>query len=437
MQSCLFEQEDLFDKSVSERLNDYIESFHEILVSADNGWVLEYYPEENQSYGGYVYTFDFTTDEVIVKSEFPDMPAEGAMSYYKFTTDDGPVLTFDTYNEVFHYFATPYASGIPGLNGTYEALHGDYEFNILGKNEDASEIYLTGKKTGNKMTLRKLPASYNTVDEYLEAVMKVQTAVKSSSNNFYCGSIEGIAIMANNVLQISYEIPDVTAQASEGAANAEPAMKTISVKVPFTYTANGINFYQEVEFEGFEGKTYSSLYADENDELVSEDGLVRVAAVVTPLNQLFVDMASWSVTYSAMSPAMKAIMDPLSANLLSGEGERIAYWYLGYGSDLNSAFQNTFELFIYMDTGYRAEVGLNVEFDGDKIVFSASGKNGGDAVWYANNYNFDTIYNFYGYSAPKTYVLSADNKKSPSYIRFTDESNEDIYFDVYPGLLDY
>lgn len=64
----------------------------------------------------------------------------------------GPVLSFDTYNEIFHFFSDPAIPGLPGLG--YE---GDYEFIFMG--QENNELILKGKKTGN--TFRMHPLSKN------------------------------------------------------------------------------------------------------------------------------------------------------------------------------------------------------------------------------------------------------------------------------------
>ena len=62
--SCLMEEKDLFDKTPAERMEAYLDEYQSILTSSENGWLLEYYAEENQSYGGYAYVLKFTTADV-------------------------------------------------------------------------------------------------------------------------------------------------------------------------------------------------------------------------------------------------------------------------------------------------------------------------------------------------------------------------------------
>lgn len=47
MQSCLKDQEDIFDKPYSQRMEEYLQAAQDSLVSAPYGWAFDYYPENN------------------------------------------------------------------------------------------------------------------------------------------------------------------------------------------------------------------------------------------------------------------------------------------------------------------------------------------------------------------------------------------------------
>ena len=59
LQSCLKDQEDIFDESSSERMQAVLENTKAVLTSSDNGWIFDYYPDRNLSYGGCVYVLKF------------------------------------------------------------------------------------------------------------------------------------------------------------------------------------------------------------------------------------------------------------------------------------------------------------------------------------------------------------------------------------------
>lgn len=43
MQSCLHDNDDVFEQSAAERIDAAVTNAEEVLVSAQNGWVLHYY----------------------------------------------------------------------------------------------------------------------------------------------------------------------------------------------------------------------------------------------------------------------------------------------------------------------------------------------------------------------------------------------------------
>ncbi len=151
MQSCLKDQEDIFDKPYSQRMEEYLQAAQDSLVSAPYGWAFDYYPENNQSYGGFTYTIAFSKDADTVR--FENNPDDGKLvSLYKMKEDDGPVLSFDTYNNFLHKYATP-------SNGKYQGYKGDFEFVIDSVGNGVVKVH--GKKSGNTLYLRKLTEPAN------------------------------------------------------------------------------------------------------------------------------------------------------------------------------------------------------------------------------------------------------------------------------------
>ena len=160
LQSCQTEEENVFDKSYAERMDDFLQKAQETLVASQYGWALDYYPKSNQSYGGVAYTIKFTRDNAIVRYE--NNPDDGEVkSLYKMKEDDGPVLSFDTYNTFLHTYATP-------KSGEYRGKEGDFEFVIDSIGADRIKIH--GKRSLNTMYLHKLSGE---ASEYMEKVTEL------------------------------------------------------------------------------------------------------------------------------------------------------------------------------------------------------------------------------------------------------------------------
>lgn len=137
---CTSETESLFEGTSADRIEKKLEEAKEILVSAPNGWLMEYYPSTLQFYGGYNVLASFTEDgNVTISADIADA-SQKATSFYNLKEQAGPVLTFDTYNEIFHFFAEPNS----GIGATGIGMEGDYEFTIMSASKE--EIVLKGKK---------------------------------------------------------------------------------------------------------------------------------------------------------------------------------------------------------------------------------------------------------------------------------------------------
>ena len=160
LQSCQTEEENVFGKPYSERMDEFLQKAQETLVASQYGWALDYYPQRNQAYGGVAYTIKFTRDNAIVRYE--NNPDDGEVkSLYKMKEDDGPVLSFDTYNTFLHIYATP-------KDGEYRGKEGDFEFVIDSIGADRIKIH--GKRSLNTMYLHKLSGEGS---EYMEKVTEV------------------------------------------------------------------------------------------------------------------------------------------------------------------------------------------------------------------------------------------------------------------------
>lgn len=245
LQSCLKDQEDFFDESSSERLQAVLENAKTVLTSSEDGWIFDYYPDRDLSYGGFVYTVKFDDKKVSVRSEIaPDMEET---SLYKLNTNNGPVLSFDSYNTLMHYFATP------GF-GYYEAMDGDFEFMIMDVTDDL--ITLRGLRTGNTMYLHRLTGD---AGEYIKGIEKVSDYNIITSLS---GTAATTEVSCNNDADIHY---------MEFSWGGEDAVNTVGEY--YLTTPAGIRFKAPVDVNGstisemtytFDPATNSAIFAGED-----------------------------------------------------------------------------------------------------------------------------------------------------------------------------
>lgn len=235
LQSCLKDQEDFFDESSSERMQAVLENTKAVLTSSDNGWIFDYYPDRNLSYGGIIYALKFDDKKVSVRCELsPDMEET---SFYKLNTNNGPVLSFDSYNTLMDFFATP-------SSGEYEAKDGDFEFMIMDVTED--RITLRGNRTGNTMYLHRLNEA---PDAFIHAAGKIyDTNVVPSAN----GAVGAIALTCKNDINTHYM------EFFWGEDNSQSSGEY------YLSTSTGIRFKNPITIEGATISELNYAYDDSN-----------------------------------------------------------------------------------------------------------------------------------------------------------------------------
>ena len=394
--SCLMEEKEVFDQTPAERMDAFLSEYKEILESSENGWLFEYYPEANQSYGGYAYILKFQDGMVTAYFELAD---EEAVSTFKMTSDDGPVLSFDTYNENLHFFAEP----SPDM---YQGLQGDYEYKILGKSADDSEIYLRGRKSDNNLTLKKFAGEdpfeyFGKSAEISSAMMAPSYSIKINENSTPCS-------ISDNVLY--YEL--VVKEATE---TTEAEIET--VECAFCYTDTGISFYEPVEIGGVE---YTSLkYGEET--LVSEDGKVVISLVFPPISETFFKN-QWYLHKTGLGEYGAGKFNAVSQSLYAGEKESLLL--VNIGTYFAANYGNVWGMHFMTDAGYAGVVAFDAEaVADDKITLKYNpANNQGNGNYYMKNYVGGIVDTFCGEEG-KTFTLTPDNPKSPSAVMLTDDSD--------------
>ena len=260
MQSCLHDNKDVFDTPAGQRLEERVAAEKQLLVSATNGWKFEYYVGEGYTYGGYNYIAKFDADgKAYVSSEL--YPSDSiSSSSWDIVTDQGPVLTFNTHNEIMHYLSQPYSTAVEGFQG-------DYEFVIQKATSDS--IYLKGKKWGNKMLMTRMPEDV-TWKNYLDSI----AAVEESMLYTYVAKING------DTVEIELD--------EENHFNA--VSSKVDISVPFIFTTTGFKLAEPVDINGTQVQFFTYHFDEDtpqNSTMLSEGGLVTLNCVLPEGYQAF------------------------------------------------------------------------------------------------------------------------------------------------------
>ena len=173
--ACSRDEESLFEKPAAIRAQEAIENAFDVLTAPANGWEMAYFPNLEASAKGYNMVLKFNKNgnvSVTAKNGTTTMNKimTDTASTWAVKSDYGPILTFDTYNDVFHAFSDPKGDGA--------GLLGDYEFLILKATPEL--VLLKGKKHSAYSVMR--PMKNTDLPAYFAACEKMQTKLFGNNN---------------------------------------------------------------------------------------------------------------------------------------------------------------------------------------------------------------------------------------------------------------
>ena len=189
--ACAGEEEDLFDQSAAERLNAVKGEYSEILESSKGGWAMEYYAvNDTITPEGYGYLLlnrysdnGFVT--VAMNNAFSNNVYAEDSSAWEIITDNGHVLTYNTYNNCLHKFSDPDDIPFTSEDETGRGAQGDYEFVLVDMPKDSKHLMFKGKKRGTYIRMTRLEDGTD-FKTYLEDVQGFHKSLFPASAPNYC-----------------------------------------------------------------------------------------------------------------------------------------------------------------------------------------------------------------------------------------------------------
>ena len=175
MVACSRDEESLFEDSAAVRAQKAVENAFDVLSSNEAGWEMAYFPNLEADAKGYNMVLKFNKNgNVSVTAKNATTTGNKILtdtaSTWAVKSDYGPILTFDTYNDVFHAFSDPKEDGA--------GLLGDYEFLILKATPEL--VLLKGKKHSAYSVMR--PVKNPDLAAYYAACEKMQTYLFGNNN---------------------------------------------------------------------------------------------------------------------------------------------------------------------------------------------------------------------------------------------------------------
>ncbi len=313
--ACSNTEDEIFDQSAAERLEQYKKDYSEVLTENGGLWAFEYF--SNSEEPGYLFVMKFDSNgsvEVSANHKWIGGTFQQETSLWKMIADNGPVLTFNSYNKLFHIFSDPAnitgtdaPSGDSGdIDETGYGHEGDYEFQVMSVSDDHNTVRLLGKKRMINQYLRRLDPSID-VQAYMDDYKQLES-------NLFCSEVPNILftdetgerfIVQNaysGVLSIYPEAGDAVDQTRSGN---------------FIITDSGIRFMTPLEYVNAAGeeKTMSEFKFVNNYTLQLVDNESAVLSAGSFEDIINLNHCNWKVDLKNLTGDVKDAFDAFTEQL--------------------------------------------------------------------------------------------------------------------------
>ena len=330
---CAGEEDDIFSATAAERLNEASDKYSARLMAQPNGWAMQYYPsyaDMSPQGSGYLILMDFDEDfsvKVAMDNRFTSNAYAEDRSPWQVITDNGPVLSFNGYNNCMHAFSDP--EDIPWTEDSEqsEGCGGDYEFIIVDAPEDASYMMLKGKKRNTYNLLTPIEEGV----DYAEYLADVKAFHNSKFRETELVSL--LMHFGDSVYRMDGSndgLPNIYLDGSDAIANESFH--------PFLVTKRGNDYYvrfrDAFERDEMEGTLQELRYDSISQEFVgSENPAWRITGYPAPLfyDETIRGMRTWTMPKAAeMSDKLRQYIDNINSGFAAMKDNRNrSYTFIG------------------------------------------------------------------------------------------------------------
>lgn len=414
--ACTDEVDNYFDESAPERASQTVAEVKKVLQDAPNGWRMEYYG--SLTYGGYNVLCQFKGDSVLMASENAGKNHEAGFddngklitvsSHYTLDQSMGVILSFDTYNKVFHYFSDPknddYGDAGTGFNG-------DFEFRVVSATSE--KVVLQGRKHGDRIIM--YPMQSNDWAQYLKDVENTKTYMASSSYTLMAGS-DTLATVSQygDYHSLAFYYADSTGT-NKGYA------------YPYVVTPQGYQFYDTVDVKGHTFTTLSKDYFDNTDERFypQGDSTICLVTVVPPVVDAF-ESGQWFFAYSKVGPSSEQAWDDFKEALKKADNgkEATLYWaFIGTYNDKFGFHAQAGSDYIYVELSIREP---NETGDEIALQYNRNSPTNKAAQVFMKSYKLTPILKTFSAVNNKFRIkLETDNPRKPTYMKLVSVEEPD------------
>lgn len=309
--SCTFEQEDYFDESASLRITHMNEQLKDRLVAqssdGNNGWVIQYFVAGTDEYdfeGFNVFGRFYKDNKVTLASNHRYLRNGNANKYtehtsnYEMLAEEGPVLSFNTWNDILTVFEDPVdPKSAPGsLVSNGEGMNGDH--NLVLRSYDDNSLTFRGERHG--ALVRFIPCD-RPWEEYIAATTKTKNDIATSTITSYyvTNGTDTMYFAGLNKGYFSYC----------DRVNDPLVKSTLSC----VFTPTGFRLHRENNLNGVNFQEFHM--AADSTCLLSENDSVKVIALWD--NYIInVRTATWNFEQEQMTDGQKALISQIAEEIV-------------------------------------------------------------------------------------------------------------------------
>ena len=424
---CTFEQEDYFDESASLRITHMNEQIKDRLVAQSSdgnyGWVIQYFVSGTDDYnfeGFNLFGRFYDDNKVTLASDHRFLRNGNANKYTEYTSnyemlaEEGPVLSFNTWNDILTVFEDPVdPSKAPNsLADNGEGMHGDHNL-VLSSFEDNC-LTFHGERHGARV--RFIPCD-RPWQEYIDDTNKLKDFISSGTySDFYVVGPKGDTLYFKNVRNgiITY------------CERLEDPLFPSTINCVFS--PNGFRLHHENEINGTKFQEFRM--AADSTCLLSADDSVKVMGCwdnnfVNDVNKAKNKL--WAIDPATLNATQKAAYDGILADMNGLEVKGIGlYSYSGTSGSLSLEFLSggksvfaSIQLGV-MKTSYgRVELSYNSAAKANSNLTNLGKKN--------KRENVEPLMRELAASLVGTYELTPDNYFLPTAMTLKQEDGTAIY----------
>lgn len=422
--SCQFEDDDYFEEPAAQRIETTIADIQKTLVNAPNGWVMQFFTGTDVIEGFNLFARFESGGKVTIAGDHRYLRDGRANRYteysslYQMLKEDGPVLAFNTWNDVLTPFVDPVdytaAPGILVKDG--EGMKGDHNFVVISYSAD--EVLLRGERHSARVRLIPCGSSW---EDYISATATLKDYIASAdvTNYYVTNGTDTLYFkdLRNGTFTYCERIND-------------PLFPST---VNCVFTPQGFRLHHENNIKGTKFQEFRM--AADSTCLVSEDDSVRVIAcwdtyVVKRVASTPAKKSPWIFDTELFSERQKVIYDSI-ATAINKANKNWSLANIGMGSTTGSGSVSGLVLTAYLNAKMTSTRSAGMSMNIEKTAFGQMKINSENASFDSNVTAFikngvkglDELLQSFAATLDGTYTITPNNYFGPTGALFTPIDN--------------